>query len=97
MPAFAAPPDVTEVVWKRLEPLLPPSRRTGRPYTHQRRLVLEAIVYVMQTDCGWQRLPSRFPPRQTVYSRLTRWREKGIWDIIWAGLDRPSPITELQL
>lgn len=77
--------------------MLPPARRTGRPYTHDRRVVLEAIVYLKQTNCGWQHLPSQFPPWQTVYSQLTRWRESGIWDKIWAGLDQPHPRTELQL
>lgn len=89
--------DVTEVVWSRLERLLPPKERTGRPYAYHRRLVLEAIVYVKQTNCGWQHLPSRFPPWQTVYSQLARWRESGIWDKIWAGLDQVPPIPELQL
>ena len=41
--------------------------------------------------------PSRFPPWQTVYRQLTCWREQGIWDKIWAGLDQPHPTAELQL
>ena len=45
-------PDMMDVVWKRLERLLPADGRTGRPYEHERQLVLEAIVYVMQTNCG---------------------------------------------
>src|SRR4029453_6504597 len=28
------PTNVTEVVWRRLEPLLPPERRVGHPYDH---------------------------------------------------------------
>jgi hypothetical protein len=83
--------DVTEVVWSRLEPLLPPAQRVGHPYDHSRHLVLEAIVYVMQTDCGWRGLPSSFPPWQTVYTQLCQWRKTGIWDKIWAGLDQPHP------
>jgi hypothetical protein len=43
---------VLDVVWQRLEPLLPPVRRVGHPYNHSRRLVLEAIVQVMETDCA---------------------------------------------
>jgi len=96
-PAVARQLDVTEVVWSRLEPLLPRMRRVGHPYDYPRRLVLEAIVYVMQTDCGWQHLPSHFPPWQTVYSQLTQWRKNGIWAKIWAGLDTPHPTDELQL
>ena len=89
--------DRMDVVWRRLEPLLPDAYRVGRPYDYERRLVLEAIVYVMQTECGWRNLPSRFPPWQTVYAQLTQWRKKGIWDKIWSELDQLHPTSELQL
>jgi hypothetical protein len=89
--AEAAQIDVSEVVWRRLLPLLPSADRVGRPYEHSRRLVFEAIVHVMQTECGWRNLPSHFPAWQTVYTQLCAWRESGIWDKIWSGLDRPHP------
>ena len=94
MSSAEPPQDEIEVVWKRLEPLLPPDKRTGRPYGHPRRLVLEAIVYVMRTNCGWGNLPSQFPPWQTVYSQFTQWRKTGIWDTIWAGLEQPKPLPD---
>jgi hypothetical protein len=84
-------PMLIDVVWRRLEPLLPPPHRTGRPWAHGRRLVLEAIVYVMQTDCAWRALPSRFPPWQTVYAQFSQWRLRGIWETLWAGLEQPYP------
>src|SRR5262249_31802114 len=43
------PTNVIEMVWHRLEPLLPSQRRVGRPYDYSRRLVFDAIVHVMQT------------------------------------------------
>ncbi len=89
--------NVTDVVWSRLEPLLPPEQRVGRPYDYERRLVLDAIVYVKQTGCGWRNLPSRFPPWQTVYAQLVRWQASGIWDTSWSGLDKPHLTDELQL
>lgn len=95
--AEAAQPQVTEVVWSRLEALLPVGKRVGRPYGHDRRVILNALIYLMQTDCGWQHLPSDFPPWQTVYAQLTQWRTTGIWDTIWSGLDIPRPTEELQL
>lgn len=88
---------VTDVVWRRLEPLLPPADRVGHPYDHSRRLVLDAIVHVMQTDCGWRNLPSHFPPWQTVYTQLVQWRRNSIWDKIWSGLDTPLSTDQLQL
>src|SRR5207249_453160 len=57
----------------------------------------EAIVYVMQTDCGWRNLPKSFPPWQTVYTQLREWHKTGIWGKIWSGLDQPHPTDELQL
>jgi putative transposase len=79
------------VVWRRLEAVLPSTGRVGRPYTNDRRTVLEAIVSVMQTGCGWRGLPDQFPPWQTVSAQLSRWKETGIWDQIWTGLSRPLP------
>jgi len=83
--------DGTALAWQRLEGLLPPSDRVGRPYAYARRVVFSAIVYMMQMDCGWRRLPSSFPPWQTVYAQLTQWRKTGIWDKIWSGLEQPHP------
>jgi putative transposase len=82
------PPTLLDVLWRRLEPLLPPTPRTGRPFAHDRRLVVEAIVYVMQSACAWHTLPSRFPPWQTVYAQFARWRRTGMWETIWAGVEQ---------
>ena len=87
----------TAVVWRRLEPVLPPAERRGRPYTYERRLVLEALIYLMHTNCGWQHLPARFPPWPTVAAQLRQWRKTGIWDQVWAEFDQPHPLGELQL
>lgn len=86
-----------DVVWSRLEPLLPSAHRLGRPYGSERRLVLEAIVYVKHTGCGWRNLPSRFPPWQTVYAQFVRWRESGIWGTLWSELDKSHFTDQAQL
>jgi transposase len=89
--------DGVAIVWQRLSGLLPPSDRVGRPYEYARRLVLEAIVYALQTNCGWRNLPSDFPPWQTVYAQYRQWRKAGIWDKIWSGLKQPHLTRQLQL
>ena len=89
-------PDMQEV-WRRLEPLLSTGKRSGRPYSQERRLVLEAIVHVMQTDCGWQALPSHFPHWKTVYAQYRQWRKAGIWDKIWVKPAQRCSHDELQL
>jgi Putative transposase of IS4/5 family (DUF4096) len=87
----------TQELWRRLEPLLSTGKRSGRPYSQERWLVLEAIVHVMQTDCGWQALPSHFPPWKTVYAQYRQWRKAGIWDKIWVKPAQRCSNNELQL
>lgn len=78
-------------LWERLAPLLPQPRRSGRQIVYDRRTILEAIVYVVRTDCGWKELPSRFPPWKTVHEQFVAWRKAGIWDQIWHDLTVPGP------
>lgn len=101
-PTVHPPPPNADVVgidrlWSGLELLLPPLKRNGRPYTHERRIVLEAIVHVLQTDCGWRHLPARFPPWQTVYTQFTQWRVTGIWGKIWNAEGAGHTEQQLQL
>jgi transposase len=76
--------DVVEVVWQRLQLLLPTVARRGRPYTHDRHLIVEAIVHQRRTGCAWNALPSHFPPYQTVHTQLRNWQKSGLWDIAWS-------------
>ena len=98
-PAAGAGPEAPLIaqVWARLTPLLPDSIRTGRPYAYDRRVVLEAIIYVMVSGCGWHALPARFPSWQTVYSQFRQWQKLGIWDTIWSLGTQSIVKQELQL
>lgn len=84
---------LVEEVWQRLEPLLPRGKRPGRPYRHERRVIVEAIVHQKQTGCAWKALPTHFPPYETVRSQLRRWQQAGLWDIAWNGLVQPCSAT----
>jgi transposase len=72
-------------------PLLPPPARTGRPRADDRRSI-EGILYVLVTGCRWQDLPRDYGAPTTVWQRLKRWGEEGVWEHIWraalATLDR---------
>ncbi len=88
-----------EVVWKRLAAIVPAVNRVGRPFAYDRRIVLDAIVVVMQSGNGWRSLAAEFPPWQTVYTQFKQWEKTGIWDTIWAGFKQPCVYSanDLQL
>lgn len=73
---------LTDEQWAFIQPLLPPPTRTGRPRADDRRTV-EGIVYVLITGCRWQDLPREYGAPTTVWRRLKRWGEAGIWERIW--------------
>ena len=73
---------LTDRQWAFIQPLLPPPARTGRPRANDRRTI-EGIVYVLITGCRWQDLPAEYGAPTTVWRRLKRWGEAGVWERIW--------------
>ena len=81
---------ITDAQWAVLAPLLPPPGNTagrgGRPEKHPRRLVLDAIFYLVRGGIAWAALPRDFPPHQTVYGLFGRWARQGMWQQIHDAL-----------
>ena len=76
------PSDATDGEWALIAPLLPvPACQTavgGRPEQHSRRVVVDAIRYVIHNGCVWRALPADFPPWRTVYGLYQRWHARGV-------------------
>ncbi len=62
--------------------LLPPESPIGRPRLHALRTILNAIFYQLRTGGAWRFLPQEWPPWQTVFCYLRRWRRDGTWERI---------------
>lgn len=70
--------DLTDAQWAYLEPMLPKPHRRGRPPTN-RRVILDAILYVLKGGIPWRLLPTNFPPWQTVYHVFRQWSLDSTW------------------
>jgi transposase len=57
-------------------------RGWGRPLTHPRREIVNAILYVARAGCSWRQLPGDLPPWATVYDYFAVWTADGIVDRI---------------
>jgi transposase len=81
---------ITDSQWAVLEPLLPAPGNThgrgGRREKHPRRLVLDAIFYLVRGGIAWAALPHEFPPHQTVYGIFGRWARGGVWQQVHDAL-----------
>jgi transposase len=73
----AYPSDLSERQWRKIEPLLSPALRRGRPRTTDLREVVNAISYRWTTGCVWRMLPHDLPPWETVYTYFRKWQRDG--------------------
>jgi transposase len=77
---------LTDAMWERLEPLLPPVQGArGRPATPHRPAV-EGAIYRYRTGCAWRDVPREFGPWQTVWKRHAKFSKDGTWDRVLAAL-----------
>jgi len=78
--------DLTDGQWSLIAPLLPEKKTRGEPRRHHRRLVVEAILYVLDNGVKWRNLPKGFPPKSTVYDYFAQWRDDGTWQRVHDAL-----------
>ena len=80
-------PLVSDELWARIEPLLPPPKRrnrhvqyAGRKRTEARK-ILNGIVFVLKTGVPWRALlaTSDFPSGHTCRRWLLKWQKAGVW------------------
>lgn len=72
--------ELTDEQWALIQPLIPQSTaHTGRP-ARDRRLILNAIFWILHTGAPWRDLPDRFGPWQTVYHGFALWRRTGVFE-----------------
>jgi transposase len=64
--------DITDEQWKLLKKELPTPSKMGRPPT-DRRVVIDAIFYVLKGGIQWRLFPESFPAWKAVYDIFRQW------------------------
>jgi transposase len=75
------PSDLTDAQWAVIDGLLPDpawmTGRGGRREKHCRRVIVDAILYVVDNGIKWRAPPVDFPLWPTVYKRFASWEKAG--------------------
>ena len=71
--------NLSDAQWAIIKPMLPPVSKRGRPPT-DRRLVLDAVLYIVKGGIPWRLLPSGFPTWKTVHSIFRKWTLNHTWE-----------------
>ncbi|WP_084809936.1 IS5 family transposase [Bradyrhizobium sp. NAS80.1] len=76
--------DLTEAEWRVLKGLLPiepENRGQGRP-PEKNRLIINGILCRLCCGAPWRDVPSKYGNGNTIYRRLRRWSEAGVWETV---------------
>ncbi len=71
--------DLTNSEWSVIQRYFPRAKKQGRPPKHAKRIIVNAILYILRAGCAWRLLPNDFPPHKTVYYYFWLWRKQGLW------------------
>ena len=79
-----------------MRPLLPdpPPGPAGRPAVHDKREILNAILYHVRAGGAWRMLPNDLPAWQTVYGYFRDWSNDGTLKALHDALREQVRVTE---
>jgi len=70
--------DLTDVQWD----LIKHHFKGSRHVKHEKRILMNAVLYLNKTGCQWRMLPNDFAPHQAVHSFYRHARINGLWSAI---------------
>ena len=72
--------DISDRVWKMIEPYLPGRKGAWGGVAHDNRLFINATFWIIRTGAPWRDLPPDYGDWKNTHRRFCRWRDKGIWE-----------------
>ena len=69
------PSDMTDSQWKEIEPMM---WKSGNKSKWEKRELINAVLYLVDSGCKWRQLPHDFPPYTTVYNFYRKAVKEGI-------------------
>lgn len=70
---------LSDALWEKIRPLLPKYVSHTRLPVADPRLIVEGILWVIDTGSSWREVPERFGPWSSVAERYYRWCKEGKW------------------
>lgn len=74
--------DLSDEEWVIIKQLLPQRRGAGTPPKLSRRVVLNAIFYLVDNGCKWRNLPKEYPDYRSIYYNFNAWSHNGVLERI---------------
>ncbi len=88
---------LSDEVWKKIRDILPGKEGDRGRTASNNRWFLEAVLWIARTGSPWRDLPAEFGRWHTVYIRFSRWRSKGIWQLVVNALAGHTEIEHVMI
>lgn len=79
------PSNLTDQEWELIKDFFN-CGKYGNQSVHEKRELVNAVLYLTKTGCQWRQLPNDFPNWSTVHTFFRRARLKGTWQAILESL-----------
>ena len=66
--------NLTDPEWEVIKPIVDNQRKIK----HEKRLIINAILWLLTTGSQWRNMESKYPPWQTVYYHFRQWKKRGV-------------------
>lgn len=67
---------LTDEQWQLIADLFPEPNTTGRPRSDP-RVMMDGILWTLNTGAQWRDMPAEFGPKSTVWDHFDRWNNDG--------------------
>jgi len=81
--------------WERIEQLLPGKAGDRGCTARDKRRFVEAVLWIMRTGSPWRDLPVEFGHWHRTYVRISRWREKGVFERVAHAMQSDAGMEQL--
>ncbi|MBC8109728.1 MAG: transposase [Verrucomicrobia bacterium] len=68
--------DLTDSEWEVIQKIVDNKRKIK----HEKRIIFNAILWILTTGSQWRNMESRFPPWQSVYYHFRQWKKVGVME-----------------
>jgi transposase len=81
--------------WERIAHRLPGKPGDRGRTAADKRLFVEAVLWMARSGAPWRDLPETFGPWNSVYKRFARWQERGVWQRVFDALADDADFEEV--
>ncbi len=75
--------DISDRAWELLKNHLPGQKGKRGGQARDNRQFINAVIWILRTGAPWRDLPPDYGDWKNTHRRFCRWRDKGVWEMLF--------------